>query len=136
MTVSTYDLEEFIGKRNSLTFWKEFTFDQLKLPVPSGEAELANNIVWFDDAVTRGREAIDRHGECVEHVGSAQDMLWLDFPFVATFHPADQSRDQPVRYGFVAEKVVFQTPFDSSRDTGSDTEIHVGDTSGKKVCSI
>ncbi len=47
MTVSTYDLEEFIGKRNSLTFWKEFTFDQLKLPVPSGEAELADNIVWF-----------------------------------------------------------------------------------------
>lgn len=45
--VSTYNLEEFIGKRNSLTFWKEFTFDQLKLAVLGGESELADNIVWF-----------------------------------------------------------------------------------------
>lgn len=47
MEFSSNDLEEFISKRNGLTFWKEFTFDQLKLTVPGGESELADNIVWF-----------------------------------------------------------------------------------------
>jgi len=47
LKTSKYDLEEFIGRRHSLTFWKEFTFTQLTLSVPGGEAELADNIVWI-----------------------------------------------------------------------------------------
>ncbi|QND63679.1 hypothetical protein HB777_07050 [Mesorhizobium loti] len=42
-------LEEFIGQQNGTTFWKEFTFTQLKLRVAGGEAELADNVVWFGD---------------------------------------------------------------------------------------
>ncbi|KQW60729.1 hypothetical protein [Ensifer sp. Root127] len=43
------NLEQFIAQRNGITFWKEFTFAQLKFRVPSGEVELADNVVWFGE---------------------------------------------------------------------------------------
>ncbi|MBY2940932.1 hypothetical protein HF264_14615 [Rhizobium leguminosarum] len=43
------NLEQFIAHRNGITFWKEFTFTQLKFRVPAGEAELADNVVWFGE---------------------------------------------------------------------------------------
>lgn len=43
------NLEEFIAHRNGITFWKEFTFTQLKFRVPAGELELADNVVWFGE---------------------------------------------------------------------------------------
>lgn len=42
-------LEELVAHRNGTTFWKEFTFTQLKFRVPAGELELADNIVWFGE---------------------------------------------------------------------------------------
>lgn len=43
------NLESFISAQNGVTFWREFTFTQLKFRVPAGELELADNLVWFGD---------------------------------------------------------------------------------------
>lgn len=74
MEFSKNDLEELVGKRNSLTFWKEFTFDQLKLTVPDGEAELADNIVWFGSTAF----IIQMKERKVESTDPAAERKWFE----------------------------------------------------------